>query len=400
MAAKETVPSVADEMAKFSGFTTNNGETVKSDTTIEGPGGRNLSEEERAAGIKIVGGEAPRGKEAPKAGDKGAEKAAAPAKITLTDDESTAALDAARAAAGLTDDQELTKEEEDEALLAALATKKEAAKPPVNDRVKRAQEGRRRAEARAASAERKTSDLERRLAALEAGGVKVPLTGDTKKANDADATKEPDPKDFEFGEVDAKFIRALARWEAKQEIAEASKKTQTQTRAADEAVAQAEFTEKKAAFEDAGLEAFDDFQEVVIDTVNLPESDPAYWPLSATVGQLLLESDHGPAIARQLASDTKEAKRVNKLSAPQQAAWFGRQEAKLESQKDASGQNKDKPEGADRAGREAPKETPRTVSRAPIPLNRGRGTGGNKQPSDATTDFAAFEAMANQPAQR
>jgi hypothetical protein len=54
-----------------------------------------------------------------------------------------------------------------------------AGKPGGNDRVKRAQEGRRRAEARAARAEGKLNQLGGRLAALESGG-KAPLTGDTK----------------------------------------------------------------------------------------------------------------------------------------------------------------------------------------------------------------------------
>lgn len=393
MSTQSNAPTVQEEMAKFSGFTTNNGETVKADTTVKGPGDDNLSPEERAAGIKIAGEEAPRGK----ADDKGAKTTLTlPVKVTLTDEESTAALDKARTDLKLSDTEELTKEEEDEALLAALNSKKETAKPPA-DRVKRAQEGRRNAERRAAAAERKSADLERRLAALEAGGGKVPLTGDTKKANDGASDKEPEPKDFEFGEVDAKYIRALARWEAKQVTAEAAKNQQTETRTAEQERAQEEFTEKKAAFEDAGLEAFDDFQEVVIDTVTLPKSDPAAWPLSATVGELLLESEHGPAIAYALASDIPEAKRVNKLSPAQQAAWFGRQEAKLSTNTDG----KEKPEATARAGREVTKEAaPRAVSRAPLPLERGRGAGGNKQVSAATTDFAAFEALARAPARR
>jgi hypothetical protein len=394
MTVQNAGPTVAQEMAKFSGFSTNNGETVKADTTTKGPGDSNLSDEEIAAGFKVAGEEAPRGKAGEKTDTK--ETKALAAKVVLTDEESDAALDKARADAKLGDGEELTKEEEDEALLAALNTKKEAAKPPVNDRVKRAQEGRRRAEARASAAERKTADLERRLAALETGG-KAPLTGDTKKANSDTADKEPDPKDFEFGEVDAKFIRALARYEAKQVTAETSQNQQTQSRTAAEERAQAEFTEKREAFEEAGLAAFDDFQEVVLDTVTLPKSDPAAWPLSALLRDLLFESDHGPALLYQLASDPKEARRIDKLSAAQQAAWFGRQEAKLSSETDG------KAKESEGAGRQETKEQPqpRTVSRAPLPLNRGRGAGGNKQPSAATTDFAAFEAMANQqPARR
>lgn len=395
MTINSPAPTVADEMAKFSGFSTNNGETVDPKTTNKGPGEVNLSDEEIAAGVKIVGEEAPR-----KAGDKkevAAEVKTPPAKITLTEDETTAALDKAKADLKLGDGEELTKEEEDEALLAALATKKEAATKPGNSRVARAEGRAKAADRRAALAERKNAELERRLAALETGG-KAPLTGDTKKANDGVTDKEPDPKDFEFGEVDAKYIRALARFEAKQEIAAASQTQQDKSRTAEDERLQAEFTEKRAAFEDAGLDQYEDFQEVVLDTVTLPKSDPAAWPLSATVGQLLLESDHGPAIAYQLASDIKEAKRVHALSPAQQAAWFGRQEAKLSSETDG----KVKPEEAAGAIRQPSKEAPpRSVSRAPLPASRGRGAGGNKQVGGATTDFAAFEAMANSaPARR
>lgn len=397
MPIQNSPPTVEQEMAKFSGFATNNGVVVDAKDTTKSAGDVNLSDDEKEAGITIVG-EKPRGA----AADKG-EKPPAAAKVELTDAEADAALEAARTAAKLGDGEELTKEEEDAALLAALSAKKDAGKPTASDRVKRAQEGRRREAARAQRAETALAAVEARLAALESGGTKT-LTGAAKPAKgEAAADKEPDPKDFEFGEVDAKFIRALARWEAKQEIADSSKTQQTARTVAEQAAAAAEFEEKKTAFEDAGLDQFDDFQEVVLDTLTLPKSDPAAWPLSATLGQLLLESEHGPAIAYQLASDPKEAKRVESLKPLKQASWFGVQEAKAEAA--AASKDKDGKKAGDKetegAGRQDSKElNPRAVTRAPIPLNRGRGQGGNKQPSAATTDFAAFEAMAREPAKR
>lgn len=381
-------PTVEEEMSKFTGYATNNGETVDPKATTKSPGEVNISDDEKRAGVTVANEQDRTGKEDDKGG-KAAETKTPAAKVTLTDDESTAALDKARVDLKLADGEELTKEEEDEALLAALATKKEAAKPPVNDRVKRAQEGRRRAEARAAASDRRAADLERRLTALEAGG-KATLTGDTSKSTTDTSDKEPDPKDFEFGEVDAKFIRALARYAAKQVTAESAQTQQEKSRTSEQERAQAEYAVKREAFEEAGLEQFEDFQEVVLDTVGLPESDPAAWPLSAVLRDLLLSSDQGQAIIYQLASDPKEARRIDKLSAAQQAAWFGRQEAKFET----NGKGKE----SEGASRQETKETPvpRTVSRAPVPpQRRNNGQGGNKSVSAATTDFRAFEALAN-----
>lgn len=391
--AKTEAPTVEQEMAKFGGFSTNNGETVDPKTTTKGPGDRNLSEDEEKAGLKVVG-EVPR-----KAGEaKGGE--AKPAKVELTDAEKTAAVDKARTALKLADDEELTDEEEAEALETALTEKKAANKPGAtrDDRVKRAQEGRRRAEARAARAERELGTLAQRIAALESGGGKAPLTGAAEGAKDDAKDQEPDPSKFDLGELDPKYIRALARWETRQELAEASKNQQSRQTDSQKERAAAEFAEKKAAFEDAGLEAYDDFQEVVIDTVGLPKSDAAFWPLSATMGTLMIQSEQGAHIAYVLASDPKEAKRIAKLPDAEQQRWFFKQEAKFESEQTGSGE-----EGAGEDGeqsgtqrRQAKTEAaPRQISKAPAPIPRNRGGNRNSGVTASTTDFAAFEAMAN-----
>lgn len=382
-------PTVEQEMAKFSGFTTHDGATV----APADPANRRGSEETPPADKKDAAGAKDE-----KSGGKGA----APAKVELTDAEETAAI--AKASEGLAEGDELTDSEKADALADALTAKKTAAKPGNNesDRVKRAQEGRRRAEARASRAEGKTADLERRLAALETGGVKAPLTGATKEDKPDTQDKEPEPKDFEFGEVDPKFIRALARWEVRQELAADAKKQQTKQQGSRKEQAEEEFAEKKQAFEDAGSELYDDFQEVVLDTVGLPKSDPAAWPLSATIGQLLFESEVGAQIAYSLASDPKEAKRVDKLNPAAQRLWFARQEAKFSSDEDANKGGKDETDDEEARGTGANRQEaqPRQVSKAPPPPKRNNGGSGNKQVSAATTDFRAFEAMASQPARR
>lgn len=388
-------PSMQEEMAKFSGFTTNNGATVAADDkdTKTSSADVDLSTDERNAGVTIAGGEARQG---------GKQADSKSAKIELTADEEAAAIEKAGTALGLKDGEDLTVDEKAEALTEALKAKKETSKSgsPESSRVKRAQDGRRRAEARAARAEQKTSDLERRLAALEAGG-KALLTGDTKDGKPDTKDKEPDPKDFEFGEVDPKFIRALTRWEVRQEMAETSKTQETKQRGSAQERAAAEFAEKKLAFEDAGLDAFDDFQEVVMDTVGLPKSDPAAWPLSATIGQLLFESEQGAQIAYALASDPKEAKRVDKLTTAQQRLWFARQEAKFSSDEDANKGGKDEQADDTRGtGDRQQQIQTRQVSKAPPPPRRNNGGSGNKQVSAATTDFRAFEAMAIAPDRR
>jgi hypothetical protein len=386
-------PTIEQEMAKFKGFSTNNGETVDPKDTVKGPGDDNLSAEERAAGIKIID-------ETPGAAAAAAAKAANE-KGELTEAEKTAALDKARTVLKLEDDEELTPEEETAALAEALKEKgKTAGKGKNKDedvRLRRANGRARAAEARAREAETRLSTLESRLAAVEGRGT---LTADGKPAK-AEDDKEPDPSKFELGELDPKYIRALARWEVRQELADASKTQQTKQLNSKQEAAAAEIAEKRAAFEEAGYDRFDDFKEVVLDTVRLPKSDPAAWPLSATIGQLILNSEFGADVAYALASDPKEAKRVDKLSDAEKQRWFFRQEAKFEAEKApaaASGDEQDED-----SGRETNPEKPvqRTATQAPPPpRRRNNGAGSTSAVSPATQDFAAFEAMARAPARR
>lgn len=383
-------PTIEQEMSKFKGFSTNNGETVDPKDTVKGPGDDSLSAEERAAGITVID-EKP-GAAAPKE-----------VKPELTDAEKEAALEKARTTLGLNDDEELTDAEQKAALAEALKDKTKSTgkgKSRDQDPAVRRANGRARAEAaRARALEATNRSLEARLAALEAKGGTLTPQGDAAKGDD---DKEPDPSKFELGELDPKYIRALARWEVRQELADKSKSEQTKRLSSAQEQAAAEIAEKRAAFEEAGNERFDDFQEVVLDTVALPKTDPAAWPLSATIGQLILQSEFGPEVAYALASDPKEAKRVDKLSDAEKQRWFFRQEAKFEAEKSAASDASGEHEEAD-SGRAAPQEKPaqRTGTQAPPPpRRRNNGAGSTSQVTPATTDFAAFEAMARGQATR
>lgn len=322
------------------------------------------------------------------AATKGAPKEAAKEPVALTEAEEDAAIVAAEKVAGKElDDAEIV------AALAAATDKKNGAAAKVEQqksprsaraRIKQAVDQKNKERSRA-DAEKARAD--RAEAALAAKGKDTPLTTDVKSAK-ADDDKEPKPEDFEFGELDAKYIRALARYETRQELA-ADRAIQDKSKVTvAEAKAIAEFKEAKATFEKAGGAQFEDFEEVVMQGAR-----DEVWPLSETLGSLLFDSEHGPAIAYELASNPEEATRVNKLSNAKQAAWFGKREAEV------SAGSGDSLEG--KAATEAAAKTLKTkVSKAPAPIERARGNGSTSVSDGADTDFAAFEASARQANQR
>lgn len=361
-------PTAQEEMAKFTGFSTENGETMTPDKP------ENLN--------PVTGKPAPAAAAAPKAGEKAPAAAAAkaaPAK--LTNDENEAVIAALDTKLG----REAT-EDEITAALAAETAKKSGAAPAKRDpqtRINKAVKAQRAAERTAAAAEARALAAEAALAA----GAKAPLTADKKPVNDP--TKAPDPKDFEYGELDANYIRALARYETRQELA-ASKETEQQaTLTAEEQANKDKFEEAKAAFEDAGGELYPDFDEVVMQGAR----DKA-WPLSDTLGANLMVSEYGPQIAYELASDTKEAKRVSELAPMRQIAWLGRREAELESAGSGAKVEDESEEGKAAAASGTPAKAAAKVSKAPAPITRVRGQGSASAVPGDTQDFAAFEAAA------
>lgn len=372
--AVQDQPSAADEMAKFTSFTSKDGETIDPKTEDLNPvEGKNVTEAEKKA---LAANSNDKGEIVP------AVKAAA---TKLTDPESEAAIAALDAKLG----REATEEEISDALKAAAAEKNkgdEGSKKPaktVQERINKAIKNQRAAERRAEVAEARAATAE---AALSRDDTK-PLTGATEKSKDAVVDGAPDPKDFDYGELDTKYIRALARFEAKQEFAaqtENQKKTQL-TAQEQEATEQAH--EKMAVFEEAGSDKYADFEEVVMQGAR----DKA-WPLSTSLGVLLVESEFGPDIAYTLASDPRLAKEVFGKPALQQAAWLGRQEAKLSAGTGATSKDGKAATSEDEGTTKT--ATAKQVSKAPAPVQRARGQGSNSSVPGDTSDFAAFEAAA------
>ena len=145
------------------------------------------------------------------------------------------------------------------------------------------------------------------------------LTGGAKPPN-KDAA--PNPEDYKNGDIDARYIADLARYEGR--------KAANDERANSDKAAKQELDEKAARalqkriadFDLKGSEKYEDFHDVVFDDD---------FPLPPTVGELALDSDHGVEILYALAGNAKEARRVAGLTPARQAAWCGAKEAELSS---------------------------------------------------------------------
>lgn len=244
----------------------------------------------------------------------------------------------------------------------------------INEAVKR----QRAAERREAAERQRAAELEQRLAELSRhdtakDGTKKDLTA-RRDATSVSDEGRPKPDDFEYGELDPQYISALVTYEADKRLAEREREAEeTRQRAAAEQEAQERAEKIDATFE-AGIEKYDDFEQVVIGGAK-----DGTWPLSAELGELIVNSDVGADIAYHLAKDPKEARRVFALHPLAQASYFGRMEAKFSSAKSDAQSEKQEPK----------------PPKAPAPVTQPRGAGGKFSVSPDTSDFAAFEAMVN-----
>lgn len=245
-------------------------------------------------------------------------------------------------------------------------------------RIDRAVGRQREAERERDAARTEKAALEARLAAIEArvnGNGNANANGQQQQRQ---ADGVPQPTDYQYGELDAAYIRDLAKYEARQEILAQQQQHQARTTTADQQRQQEAFKAKADEFRDRGVDKYDDFEDVVFDNSV---------PISPIMAELAFDSDHGPDILYALAQDLKEAKRVSALSPARQAAWFGRKEAELSSE--ASDADEDE------HGNPPQATSPKTPQAPPPPQTRTRGSGGPQRVSADTSDFAAFERMAS-----
>lgn len=191
---------------------------------------------------------------------------------------------------------------------------------------------------KAREAERRAEAAERQLAEANA----------SRPAGD----EEPDPADYEYGEADIKFIRAITRYEMRQEIAQHAQQTN----------AQAEQAKAADIWNRATAEAsakYEDFDEVVNDP------DLAITPAMALT--IREAGKDGAEIAYHLGKNPAEARRIAALTPSAQARELGKIEASLA------------------------KPAPKTVTDAPVPAPQVRAPGGQFKVAADTSDFAAFE---------
>lgn len=263
----------------------------------------------------------------------------------------------------------------------------------ANERIGQAV-GKQRAAERALDEERgrfaaKEAEWERRLAAIE---NRPPLTADGKPVTQVDKDA-PRATDYQYGELDSAYIRDLAVYETRKAIAQENQQRNATATTAAQRQAAADLKVKSDKFAEAGAELYDDFDETVVQTARQGD-----WDLSKTFGDLMFDSPEGPHIAYYLATHPKEAKRIMGLSDPAQAAAFGRLEAAFSSpSSDATTQNNDTQEKPGQGEPKVPVKTAtgNTTKVPPPPKHQARGAGGKTQVGADTTDFAAFERMAN-----
>lgn len=230
-------------------------------------------------------------------------------------------------------------------------------------------------------------EAERRVEALQAElnqsrSVAKPAEPAAKVADTSAAAETaqgvPNPESYDFGELDSRYIRDLARYEADQRYAELreqdrQERLQTQQQQQQQA-AHAKFQTRV----EEGSKKYEDFYEkVVIGAENVA------WPLSPELGQLIVESDAGADIAYHLATNPDEAARIFAQSPLEQARYFGRMESKFSAAQSAA-------PGEDAKDETATAKTPK----APPPVTPAKGAGGRSPVSANTDDFSSFEAVA------
>lgn len=168
-------------------------------------------------------------------------------------------------------------------------------------------------------------------------------------------SNEPDPDNFE---TVRDYTKAVAKWEIAQEkklIQEQELKSQEQ---------------KKIGAHNKRVEAFakeqDDFWEVIEDVDDIRASQP--------LEQLILESDIGPQLMYEIASNRQEFERLNSLGALSLAREIGRLEARLSPSKEASNTETRKP------------------TKAPAPLRTvGNKSSGTSTKSPDEMDFPEYK---------
>lgn len=188
----------------------------------------------------------------------------------------------------------------------------------------------------------------------------APTNAPRSQAEYVDEDPAPSPDEFEYGENDARFIRAHATWEARREVSRQFE--ERAARQAEEAERQ-RFNERAMSYADATPDFFD---------VVGQDFGRAAAVMTPVMQQAARTAEEAPAVAYHLAKHPAEARRIAALNPFAQAVEIGKLAARF---------------GAQPASR----PTPQHATNAPEPPPQVRGPGGRFKPSPDTDDFAAFE---------
>jgi len=229
--------------------------------------------------------------------------------------------------------------------------------------------------------------LEARLAALEEK-LTQPEAADTSK-DDAKELVEPNPDDFQYGELDTEYTKALRAYDrdlVRQELLgrlDKDKATEDEARQQKAAEQKAqEIATQYSTTLDRGTANYDDFQEVVVDA-----ADKGKYALSETVAMAALRSEVGDRVLYTLAKNPKMAQSI---------ASMVTQDADGNKVDDVKRQTEAFARLERRFSKESSKGS-RRASKAPQPPRRkSRGTSGKNRADPANAnDFLALEKAYN-----
>ncbi len=246
----------------------------------------------------------------------------------------------------------------------------------VKQRMNQMTKAQRTAERAAVAARGEVENRDARIAELEAENRK--LTGDDDPDKDDgtgsdDGPVKPNPDDFTYGELDSEYVEALTAYQVTLQLGKQREKDE-ETRQSEAAEEQAQ--ELQTQYDERvvdGLEAYDDFEDVVI-----AAADEGKYPLSRDMAMLAVESPVGHHVLYKIAGDLDLAKKLAQLPPVQQAREFGRLEAQFAT--DDDGENPPKPKKIP-AARKPP--TKRSGGKGAVPFD------------PATSNFADFEKRVN-----
>jgi hypothetical protein len=174
---------------------------------------------------------------------------------------------------------------------------------------------------------------------------------------------EPNPEDFDFGEEDPAYRRAVRQYDRevirREAVAEATALLQKQTEEQRASSAASQLEQSYAEAVEAVREELPDYDEKVTEAAKRGD-----FPVSREMAALIKSSPVGPKVAYHLATNVEEADAVSKQSALIQAAYFGAIAAKLAGE----------PEKVE--------PTKKVTSAPPPPKTLNRGSGGQLEPSE------------------